>query len=61
MEDRNGDDKTRIAHNVEQEAEDATDIAAVGDLSGLLLNEQTQAIGQLRLLVMIQGVGLRNC
>jgi hypothetical protein len=55
---RDRDDQTWIAHDVEQEAEHATDIAAVGDLSGLLLDEQTQTIGQLRLLVMIQGPGV---
>lgn len=56
MEDGDGDYQTRIAHDVVQEAKYAGKVAAFGDGSWLLLNEQTQAVGQLRLLDSLEQI-----
>lgn len=57
MQDRYRHDETRVPHDVIQETEDAGKVAAFGNVLGLLLNEESQAIGQLRLLVIFQGLG----
>jgi hypothetical protein len=55
VENRDGDYKTGVAANVKEELEHAGEIATLGYMLGLLLDEQGKTIGQLFRLVTDKG------